>query len=142
MNLLHLNPGRIERKLTPRQPAHQLCRGRQIAHSENPRRGPRARPEPSPPAFIGCNTYNRDYQGEDEKSNQRPSLNIFTRRDGKIYHFYNTELLFAPHEPGMDGRHVDMIWPIWNLFDFTPEGRGTNWYPKLKYPETADAAKG
>lgn len=88
------------------------------------------------------NTYNCDYQGEDEKGDQRPSLNIFTRRDGKIYHFYNTELLFAPHEPGMDGRHVDMIWPLWNLFDFTPEGRGTNWYPKLKYPETADAAKG
>ena len=79
------------------------------------------------------NTYNRDYQGENEKGDQRPSLNIFTRRDGKIYHTYNTELLFAPHEPGQDGRHVDPIWPLWNLFDFTPEGRGTDWYPRLKY---------
>lgn len=79
------------------------------------------------------NTYNRDYQGESPTEDQRPSLNIFVRRDGKIYHFYNTELLFAPREPGQDGRHVDLIWPLWNLFDFTPEGRGEDWYPKLKY---------
>jgi len=62
-----------------------------------------------------------------------PPLNVFVRRDGKIYHFYNTELLFAPKEPGQDARHVDSIWPLWSLFDFTPDGRGTNWYPKLTY---------
>jgi predicted dithiol-disulfide oxidoreductase (DUF899 family) len=87
------------------------------------------------------NTYNRDYQGENEKGDQWPSLNIFTRRDGKIYHSYHTELLFAPKEPGQDGRHVDMVWPLWNLFDFTPEGRGTNWYPKLKYPVSGELPK-
>jgi predicted dithiol-disulfide oxidoreductase (DUF899 family) len=79
------------------------------------------------------NTYNRDYHGESPKGDQLPSLNIFVRRDGKIHHFYNTELLFAPQETGMDGRHVDLIWPIWNMFDFTPEGRGTDWYPRLSY---------
>ena len=42
-------------------------------------------------------------------------------------------LLFAPADPGQDGRHVDMIWPLWNLFDFTPEGRGQKWSPKLTY---------
>jgi predicted dithiol-disulfide oxidoreductase (DUF899 family) len=57
----------------------------------------------------------------------------FARRNGKIHHFYHTELLFAPQEPGMDGRHVDLLWPLWNLFDYTPEGRGTDWYPKLSY---------
>jgi predicted dithiol-disulfide oxidoreductase (DUF899 family) len=79
------------------------------------------------------NTYNRDYHGENPKEDQLPSLNIFTRRNGKIHHFYNTELLFAPSEPGQDGRHVDLLWPLWNLFDYTPEGRGTNWYPRLSY---------
>jgi len=58
---------------------------------------------------------------------------VFVRRDGKIYHSYCTELLFAPADPGQDGRHVDMIWPLWNLFDFTPEGRGQKWNPKLTY---------
>lgn len=79
------------------------------------------------------NTYNHDYQGENTKGNQTPSLNVFTRRNGKIHHFYNTELHFAPKEKGMDGRHVDLIWPLWNMFDYTPEGRGTDWYPKLQY---------
>jgi predicted dithiol-disulfide oxidoreductase (DUF899 family) len=79
------------------------------------------------------NTYNRDYHGEDSKEDQLPMLNVFTRRDGNIHHFYGAELLFAPSAPGQDGRHVDLIWPLWNLFDFTPEGRGTDWGPALAY---------
>jgi predicted dithiol-disulfide oxidoreductase (DUF899 family) len=78
-------------------------------------------------------TYNRDYQGENSAGNQMPALNVFVRRGEKIYHTYCTELLFAPSEPGQDGRHVDTIWPLWNLFDFTPEGRGEKWIPKLSY---------
>jgi predicted dithiol-disulfide oxidoreductase (DUF899 family) len=26
-----------------------------------------------------------------------------------------------------------LMWPLWNLLDFTPEGRGTDWWPKLTY---------
>ena len=47
--------------------------------------------------------------------------------------FYNTELLYAPTEPGQNPRHVDSLWPLWNMFDLTPEGRGTDWYPKHSY---------
>ncbi|MGZ8797904.1 MAG: DUF899 family protein [Thermoanaerobaculia bacterium] len=79
------------------------------------------------------NTYNRDYHAENEKGGQMPVLNVFVRRDGRIHHFYGTELLYVPPEPGQDGRHVDMIWPLWNLFDVTPEGRGETWQPRLKY---------
>ena len=78
-------------------------------------------------------TYNHDYQGENAKGDQMPALNVFVRRNGKISHFYNTELMFAPSDPGQDMRHVDMIWPLWNLFDVTPEGRGEKWNPKLSY---------
>ncbi|HMH43097.1 MAG TPA: DUF899 family protein [Pyrinomonadaceae bacterium] len=78
-------------------------------------------------------TYNRDYHAENEKGDQLPALNVFVKRDGAIHHFYNTELLYAPSEPGQDGRHVDQIWPLWNLFDLTPEGRGEKWYPRLSY---------
>jgi predicted dithiol-disulfide oxidoreductase (DUF899 family) len=79
------------------------------------------------------NTYNRDYYGEGADGSQWPSLNVFVRRNGQIYHFYHTELLFPPAEPGQNHRHVDMIWPLWNLLDYTPEGRGKDWYPKLAY---------
>jgi predicted dithiol-disulfide oxidoreductase (DUF899 family) len=80
-----------------------------------------------------ANTYNRDYYGESSEGQQRPALNVFQRRDGTIHHFYQSELMFAPAEPGQDPRHIDMIWPLWNLFDFTPGGRGEKWYPKLSY---------
>jgi predicted dithiol-disulfide oxidoreductase (DUF899 family) len=60
-------------------------------------------------------------------------VNVFVRKGGKIYHSYGTEMLFGPREAGIDNRHVDMIWPLWNLLDFTPEGRDTDWYPKLSY---------
>jgi predicted dithiol-disulfide oxidoreductase (DUF899 family) len=79
------------------------------------------------------NSYNRDYRGENDREDQLPSLNVFVKRDGRIHHFYQSELLFAPSDRGQDGRHVDMIWPLWNLFDVTPEGRGTDWYPRLRY---------
>jgi predicted dithiol-disulfide oxidoreductase (DUF899 family) len=79
------------------------------------------------------NGYNHDYHGETADGAQMPMLNVFVKRDGAIYHSYATELLYAPSEPGQDGRHVDMIWPLWNVFDLTPDGRGTSWYPKLSY---------
>ncbi len=52
---------------------------------------------------------------------------------GKLRHFFGTELLYAREEKGQNARHVDLIWPLWNLLDLTPEGRGTDWYPKLSY---------
>lgn len=79
------------------------------------------------------NDYNRDYRGEGPDGAQWPMLNVFVRRRGAIRHFYGTELLFAKAEPGQNNRHVDMLWPLWNLLDFTPEGRGRDWYPKLQY---------
>jgi predicted dithiol-disulfide oxidoreductase (DUF899 family) len=78
-------------------------------------------------------TYNSDYHTESATGDQRPAINVFVRRDGRIHHFYNAELLYAPSDPGQDARHVDMIWPLWNLFDLMPEGRGEKWHPQLSY---------
>ncbi len=78
-------------------------------------------------------TYNRDYFGEDAQGAQMPMLNVFRGEGEAIRHFWGSELLDAPTEPGQDPRHVDSIDPQWNLFDFTPEGRGTDWYPELSY---------
>jgi predicted dithiol-disulfide oxidoreductase (DUF899 family) len=79
------------------------------------------------------NSYNRDYHGETADGGQMPVLSLFVRRDGRIYHSYSTELVFAPPEPGQNQRHIDMMWPLWNLLDLTPEGRGADWYPRLTY---------
>ena len=80
------------------------------------------------------NGYHRDYHGEDAAGNQRPLLNAFVRAaDGSVRHAYATELMFVPAEPGQDARHVDAIWPLWGLLDFSPEGRGPDTRPKLGY---------
>jgi len=79
------------------------------------------------------NSYNHDYHGEDADGKQWPILNVFVKRNGKVRHFWASELMFAKAEKGQNPRHVDMIWPLWNLFDVTPEGRGVDWYPKLNY---------
>ena len=79
------------------------------------------------------NTYNRDYHGENPEGGQLRSLNVFVRRGGKIHHFYCTELVFLPGDRAQNQRHIDMAWPLWNLLDFTPEGGGTDWFPKLAY---------
>jgi predicted dithiol-disulfide oxidoreductase (DUF899 family) len=79
------------------------------------------------------NTYNRDYHGETDGGQQLPMLNVFRRDRGVVRHFWASELLFAPADPGQDPRHSDTIDPLWNLFDFTPEGRGSDWYPDLTY---------
>ena len=80
------------------------------------------------------NSYNRDYLGEDAAGAQLPMLNAFTKgADGVIRHRYATEQLFAPSEPGQNSRHVDPIWPLWGMLDFSPEGRGADTYPRLSY---------
>lgn len=79
-------------------------------------------------------SYGQDYFTEDEKGRQQPILNVFRRTNGKIHHFYATELAFVPSEKGQNPRHVDAIWPLWNALDYTPAGRDPDWQPKLNYP--------
>jgi len=78
-------------------------------------------------------SYNRDYHGENEKGAQMPMMNVFVKKGGKVHHFYGSELLYAPEEKGQNARHNDLMWPLWNVLDLTPEGRGSDWYPKLNY---------
>jgi predicted dithiol-disulfide oxidoreductase (DUF899 family) len=77
-------------------------------------------------------TYNRDYHGENEDE-QLSRMNVFARQGGVIRHCYATEQ--APAAPGWDDRHVDLVWPLWNLLDLTPQGRGGDWRPA--YPPKA-----
>jgi len=65
-------------------------------------------------------------------------MNVFTRSGGQIRHFYATEQ--ADPTPGQDDRHVDLLWPLWNLLDLTPSGRG-GWRPAYS-PRGRAAAPG
>jgi predicted dithiol-disulfide oxidoreductase (DUF899 family) len=78
------------------------------------------------------NTYNRDYNAEDENEMQRPVASVFTKRDGAMRHFWSCELMSAPRDPGEDPRHVDYMWPFWTMQDRTPQGRTVS-EPKVEY---------
>ena len=58
---------------------------------------------------------------------------VFLKKINGIFHTYSTELLYAPTENDQEPRHVDSLWPIWNMFDLTPEGRDKDWHSKLEY---------
>jgi predicted dithiol-disulfide oxidoreductase (DUF899 family) len=71
------------------------------------------------------NTFNRDYNAESPDGEQAPILNVFVREGDEIRHSWASELFFAVRDEGMGARHVDSIWPIWNVLDLTPGGRDT-----------------
>ena len=62
-----------------------------------------------------------------------PMLNVFTRQGETIRHFWGSELVFAPDDPGQNHRALDFADPVWGLLDATPEGRGAEFFPKVDY---------
>ena len=54
---------------------------------------------------------------------------------GEIRHFWASELMVAPRDSGQEPRHVDFIWPVWNVLDATPGGR--DWSPQREYEPSA-----
>jgi predicted dithiol-disulfide oxidoreductase (DUF899 family) len=62
-----------------------------------------------------------------------PGFSVFTRRNGTVYHFYSGEMSSAMADPGQDPRGAPDLDPLWLMLDLTPQGRGTDWYPKLVY---------
>jgi predicted dithiol-disulfide oxidoreductase (DUF899 family) len=77
--------------------------------------------------------FSRDYYAVEPDGSDSANLNVFTRRDGKIRHFYSGEMGFDQADPGQDPRGAPDLMPIWTILDSVPEGRGTDWYPKLDY---------
>ncbi len=48
----------------------------------------------------------------------------------RICHFWGSELLYMPPEPGQEYWHNDLLDPVWRMFDLAAEGRG-DLQPKL-----------
>jgi len=100
------------------------------------------------------NNYSRDYFGdtsgfgpamraergyEPGKNWDEPIYNVFRKDGATIRHFWGSELVFAPEEPGQNHRAGDLVDPVWGLLDMSPEGRG-DFFPNLSYPAKVDSA--
>lgn len=62
-----------------------------------------------------------------------PALNVFRRDGSKVRLFWASEMTGEMADPGQDPRDAPDIASLWSMLDLTPDGRGTDWYPKLKY---------
>lgn len=79
----------------------------------------------------GSGDYTRAYVSADD--DDAPAFNVFTRQDGSIRHFWSAEMGGSTADPGEDPRGAPDPMPLWTILDSTPEGRGSDWYPKLDY---------
>jgi predicted dithiol-disulfide oxidoreductase (DUF899 family) len=79
------------------------------------------------------NSFKRDYFAETPEGFQMPMVTVFHRDGSEIRHFWSSEMLYAPADPGQDPRHAGTIEPSWNIFDLTREGRPADWQEQLEY---------
>ena len=80
---------------------------------------------------AGSSTFKSDLGSEDREGNQDSEISVFTRgSDGVLRHFYSAHPRLAED---VKERGLDLICPLWTLFDLTPQGRG-DFYAKLEYP--------
>jgi predicted dithiol-disulfide oxidoreductase (DUF899 family) len=81
---------------------------------------------------CGTSSFKFDLGSEDEAGEQDSTVSVFTRdADGRVRHFYTAHPRMAED---VDQRGIDLLSPVWNVLDLTPEGRG-DWYADLRYPD-------
>jgi predicted dithiol-disulfide oxidoreductase (DUF899 family) len=93
------------------------------------------------------NSYNADYFGDSAKVPHdirkrrgatsgsdwdETMFNVFHQDNGKVRHFWGSELTWALDEPYQHHRSGDAANALWGLLDMTPDGRG-QFMPKLAY---------
>lgn len=64
---------------------------------------------------------------------ENPALVVFKRDGDEVRLFWASEMTGDMADPGQDPRDAPDIASLWSILDLTPEGRGTDWYPKLQY---------
>ena len=80
------------------------------------------------------NSYDADYFGDTSKISQglraqfhmaegenwdETIFNVFTKKNGKIRHFWGSEIRYAPQAPNQDHRAGDLVDPLFNFLDMT-----------------------
>ena len=86
---------------------------------------------------AGANSFKYDFGSEDREGHQDSTVSVFTRdANGTVRHFYTAHPWMSPE---IKERGIDLLTPIWNFMDLTPQGRGS-WYASLAYGTKVQAA--
>jgi predicted dithiol-disulfide oxidoreductase (DUF899 family) len=88
---------------------------------------------------TGTNTFKYDLGSEDREGNQDSTVSVFSKdTDGLLRHHYTAH-------PSMSGdikeRGLDLLCPVYNVLDLTPQGRG-DWYASFDYAPKVHASHG
>lgn len=75
----------------------------------------------------------RDYRGLDENGSEGAIVAVWKREGDTVRLFWAAEGGFETADPGFDPHLGPDPTPLWNILDWTPAGRGTDWYPQLEY---------
>ena len=79
---------------------------------------------------AGDSTFKYDLGSEEADGTQTEWISVFTRGgDGSVRHVYSKGAQMADDRRE---RGIDLLTPVWNLLDLTPNGR-PDWYPSLNY---------
>jgi predicted dithiol-disulfide oxidoreductase (DUF899 family) len=65
---------------------------------------------------------------ETPDGDQLPGVSVFVRANDGVSHFYSGSALLSDDR----FRGMDLLCPLWNVLDLTPEGRG-DWIPRRHY---------
>src|SRR4030095_4746707 len=80
---------------------------------------------------CGSNTFKYDLGSEDAEGGQDSTVSVFTKHSmGALRHFYTAHPRMATD---IKERGIDLLCPVYNIFDLTPQGRG-DWYASFNYP--------
>jgi len=79
---------------------------------------------------AGDSTFKYDFRSEDAEGHQDSAVSVFTRDNaGTLRHVYTTHPWL---DDDMNERGIDLLQPVYNMLDLTPQGRGS-WYASLGY---------
>jgi predicted dithiol-disulfide oxidoreductase (DUF899 family) len=68
-------------------------------------------------------TFARDIDAEDVEGNPDSTVTVFAKDGDRVRHVYTAHPMLEDRERG-----IDLLSPVWNLYDLMPSGRG-DWYP-------------
>lgn len=77
--------------------------------------------------------YARDLGLINADGSENPALVVYRRDGDEVRLFWSSEMSGDMADPGQDPRDAPDIAALWSILDLTPAGRGTDWYPKLRY---------
>ncbi len=72
-------------------------------------------------------SFKRDFRMETPEGGQIPGASVFVKRGDQVIHTSTSSAMMRGQFRGMD-----LLSPVWNFFDLTPEGRG-DFFPAKSY---------